>query len=554
MKKRLLSFALALCMALSLLPGLQTEAHAASNPALRHDSTIYGQAWEVLRQTNRYRMSKGLQPLSAYSALQKTANQRAYEIYVDYRSDHTRPNGSSCWTAYSDYGINTYYTLAENIAMGQRDATEVTNDWINSPGHRRNMENASLTHMGAGWYYGNSRSHWTQDFLGDSCSFSGLTLSKTSVTAAAGTNLESLLTSADIVVTATCSRHGQCKLPLIAGMCSGYLASASGSQKVTVSYGGQRAELTINRSGSTTAKQYTVTFNANGGSVSTRSKTVTYGGTYGTLPTPTRSGYTFNGWYTAASGGTRIYAATSYSRSGDQTLYAHWTRNATTAKRYTVTFNANGGSVSTRSKTVTYGGTYGTLPTPTKSGYTFNGWYTAASGGSRVYASTKYSRSGNQTLYAHWTKKATTRRYTVTFNANGGSVSTRSKTVTYGGTYGTLPTPTRSGYTFNGWYTAASGGSRIYASTKYSRSSNQTLYAHWTKNASSSSTVTVPAGHRVYLYVSSTTNSASYYIAAQSSSYRLSYTKWVIRSDGTIRYYAPFKINGRSSYYWFAVN
>ena len=476
MKKRLLSFALALCMALSLLPGLQTEAHAASNPALRHDSTIYGQAWEVLRQTNRYRMSKGLQPLSAYSALQKTANQRAYEIYVDYRSDHTRPNGSSCWTAYSDYGINTYYTLAENIAMGQRDATEVTNDWINSPGHRRNMENASLTHMGAGWYYGNSRSHWTQDFLGDSCSFSGLTLSKTSVTAAAGTNLESLLTSADIVVTATCSRHGQCKLPLIAGMCSGYLASASGSQKVTVSYGGQRAELTINRSGSTTAKQYTVTFNANGGSVSTRSKTVTYGGTYGTLPTPTRSGYTFNGWYTAASGG------------------------------------------------------------------------------SRVYASTKYSRSGNQTLYAHWTKKATTRRYTVTFNANGGSVSTRSKTVTYGGTYGTLPTPTRSGYTFNGWYTAASGGSKVYASTKYSRSSNQTLYAHWTKNASSSSTVTVPAGHRVYLYVSSTTNSASYYIAAQSSSYRLSYTKWVIRSDGTIRYYAPFKINGRSSYYWFAVN
>ena len=222
---------------------------------------------------------------------------------------------------------------------------------------------------------------------------------------------------------------------------------------------------------------------------------------------------------------------------------------STPSTKVTVNFNAHNGTVYT--KKVTTGKNYGTLRTPTRSGYTFDGWYTAETGGTKVTSTTKVTATTNHTLHAHWTKN---KYYTVTFNANGGSVSTRSKTVTYGGNYGALPTPTRSGYTFNGWYTAASGGSKVYASTKYSRSSNQTLYAHWTKNASSSSTVTVPAGHRVYLYVSSTTNSASYYIAAQSSSYRLSYTKWVIRSDGTIRYYAPFKINGRSSYYWFAVN
>lgn len=75
--------------------------------------------------------------------------------------------------------------------------------------------------------------------------------------------------------------------------------------------------------------------------------------------------------------------------------------------------------------------------------------------------------------------------YTVSFNANGGACSTGSKTVTYGNAYGTLPTPTRSGYTFNGWYTSASGGSKVTSSTSVTATSNHTLYAHWTCNHSS---------------------------------------------------------------------
>lgn len=78
--------------------------------------------------------------------------------------------------------------------------------------------------------------------------------------------------------------------------------------------------------------------------------------------------------------------------------------------------------------------------------------------------------------------------HTVNFNANGGSVSTNSKQVTAGGTYGELPTPTRSGYIFDGWYTATSGGTQITSSTTVNLSSGQiTLYAHW-----SSSTSTIP--------------------------------------------------------------
>lgn len=78
---------------------------------------------------------------------------------------------------------------------------------------------------------------------------------------------------------------------------------------------------TVSEKGSTT---YKVTFNANGGTVSTTSKTVTKGSTYGTLPTPTRAGYDFVGWYTKADGGTKVTSSTTVSLTGNQTLYAHW--------------------------------------------------------------------------------------------------------------------------------------------------------------------------------------------------------------------------------------
>lgn len=72
--------------------------------------------------------------------------------------------------------------------------------------------------------------------------------------------------------------------------------------------------------------------------------------------------------------------------------------------------------------------------------------------------------------------------YTLTFDANGGSVETKNKTIQQGKTYGDLPTPTRTGYTFNGWYTAASGGSQVSSLTTMGNS-NTTIYAHWTINS-----------------------------------------------------------------------
>lgn len=215
---------------------------------------------------------------------------------------------------------------------------------------------------------------------------------------------------------------------------------------------------------STTIK-YTVTYDANSGNCGQTVGYATSASAAVTLPTPSRSGYIFSGWYTAASGGTRIGGAgDSYTPSANITLYAQW------GKPCTVTYDANGGSCGTASEK--YSGTALTLPTPTRDGYWFVGWYDAATGGTKVGdAGATYNPTGEITLYARWQEKV---EYTVTYNANGGTCGTAS--ATYQGTALTLPTPTRTGYTFTGW----SDGAKTYAAgDSYIPSANITLVAQW---------------------------------------------------------------------------
>lgn len=169
-------------------------------------------------------------------------------------------------------------------------------------------------------------------------------------------------------------------------------------------------------------------------------------------------------------------------------VYSKTNGPTTPTKICTVTLNSNGGSEVSPIK-VTSGKSYGTLPTPTRKNYTFDGWYTAKSGGTRVTSTTKVTK--NHTLYAHWKSVPTSKpaTCTVTLNSNGGNkVSPVSIKVASGKTYGTLPTPTRSGYKFDGWYTAKSGGSKVKNTTKVTK--NHTLYAHWTKVPTTSTTTT----------------------------------------------------------------
>ncbi|WP_455496416.1 InlB B-repeat-containing protein [Gemmiger sp.] len=157
---------------------------------------------------------------------------------------------------------------------------------------------------------------------------------------------------------------------------------------------------TLSTKSYTTSK--TVRFDANGGTVSPASKVVTcnssYSNTYGTLPTPTRTGYDFDGWYTEKTGDTKITSTTSVGTDPPATLYAHWK-----GKKYTVTLDANGGTVSMASKTATYGSEYPALPDATRTGgYTFDGWYTQKTGGTKVDDNTTVTTAADHTLYAHW--------------------------------------------------------------------------------------------------------------------------------------------------------
>lgn len=217
------------------------------------------------------------------------------------------------------------------------------------------------------------------------------------------------------------------------------------------------------------AQPVKVSFDPNGGTVSSNSVTVIPGNAYGTLPTPVRKGYNFEGWYTQTVGGKQIAAATVVANNESHTLYAQWS-----AKIYSLTFDANGGTSSETTRSIAYGERYGQLPVPTKEGYTFAGWYTALKDGKKVTEATVMSDS-NVVVYAIWTPNT----YTVTFNGNGGVPSSEKMTVTYSQKYGQLPTAARDYYDFLGWYTSLSGGQKVDMNTVFLSSKQVTLYAHW---------------------------------------------------------------------------
>ena len=256
---------------------------------------------------------------------------------------------------------------------------------------------------------------------------------------------------------------------------TGYTFNGWEKDGVTYKYSSTVKELPINGSTSTSGKlntfeaqwqanTYTISLNQQGGIDGDTSVIATYGSTMPTINTPTRIGYEFQGYYTSMNGvGTKYYNSagsglTPLNRTDLTTLYAHWV-----ADSYTVTLNANGGSGGKTSVTATYGQELPALLSsdlPTRSGYTFNGYYTSTSGGTCYYNSdgsstdSTWNTAGAGTLYARWTANSSY-AITVNFNTNGGTpidsiyetdtVSNSSKFTI------TLPTPQREGYSLDYW-------------------------------------------------------------------------------------------------------
>lgn len=217
----------------------------------------------------------------------------------------------------------------------------------------------------------------------------------------------------------------------------------------------------------------TITFNPNGGTLvgsSTLEAEVGTAFSSYTVPTATREGYTFGGWSISptTTGGFGQIPDT------DQTLYAVW--NAIAVTTVTLTFNANGGTLSgIATVTATIGDSFSTVtkPTVTRAGYTFVGWSTSSTALTTISA----VPDENATIYAIWQYTAVD-NVTVTFNPNGGTLTGgTSASVAPNTAFSsvTKPVATREGYTFAGWST----NSNSLVSLVTVPSANITVYAYW---------------------------------------------------------------------------
>lgn len=239
--------------------------------------------------------------------------------------------------------------------------------------------------------------------------------------------------------------------------------------------------------GTAPVKTYTATFYLNSDYSAAQTKTVTQGQAYGTLPTPqSKEGYTFDGFYTAKTGGTKITASTIFNGSANISLYPRYTQNTT--EDVTIYYYVDGKLMVTEETAVgnRYSNDY-----YEKDGYTFKGWYSSATGGTK-YNGTVITATSPRTLYAQY-ELASAQQYTVYCYSNGAVLKTL--TVTNGSTYGSLPTASLSGYTFDGWYTSATGGSKVTSSTTVNLTANQTLYARFSAVQQSGGVITLRIGN-----------------------------------------------------------
>jgi uncharacterized repeat protein (TIGR02543 family) len=204
-------------------------------------------------------------------------------------------------------------------------------------------------------------------------------------------------------------------------------------------------------------------------------KTIYFNSTY-TFPTPTKTGYTFNGWYNNVylsgnifSGGTKI----TWTYILNQRFYAKFTANT-----YTITYYDNETVLS--SSSATYNTTYSFTSAP-KEGYTFNGWYENSNLTGTVYFSNSlitWTFAENKSFYAKFIEKS----YSLTYNLDGGTLTGQPSSAIYNSYY-SIPSPTKTNYTFNGWYIDSDFRTPISSSGTWTLTSNQILYAKFTINA-----------------------------------------------------------------------
>jgi uncharacterized repeat protein (TIGR02543 family) len=227
-----------------------------------------------------------------------------------------------------------------------------------------------------------------------------------------------------------------------------------------------------------TADFYSVTFLGNGNTSGTMNAESDNAPTALTANAFVRTGYTFTGWNTLANGsGTNYADGASYPFLAPLTLYAQWT-----ASYFNVTFDGNGSTSGTMGVENHNAPTALTTNTFVRTGYTFNGWNTAANGSGNSFADgASYPFLAAATMYAQWTADY----FSVTFAGNGSTSGTMSAESANTPTALTANAFVRTGYTFTGWNTVADGSGTKYANrASYPFAAAATLYAQWTADYS----------------------------------------------------------------------
>ena len=216
--------------------------------------------------------------------------------------------------------------------------------------------------------------------------------------------------------------------------------------------------------------EFKITYNLGGGKNNSGNPATFKTNAEVTLKNPTRSGYTFKGWYSDSGYKTKV-TKIAKGTAKNITLYAKW------EKAYTVTYKLNSGTNnSANPKTFTATTAIITLKNPTRKGYTFKGWYSDAKFKTKVTKITKGTKK-NITLYAKWAINT----YKITYKLNSGKNNAKNpKSYKVTTATITLKNPTRKGYTFKGWYSDSKYKTKV---TKIAKGStgNKTLYAKWAK-------------------------------------------------------------------------
>ena len=412
--------------------------------------------------------------------------------------------GKNAWSAHSvKYDGNTYYVV---IPAGTwagviltRNNTSTAPSWDNKWNQTGDITLSSTSNYISKFSEGSTSVTWGTAIK--PASTGSLTASSTSVNIGADVTLTPSLTSNQTINDINSTSYSIS--PNSGASISGNTFTATKAETYTVT-----ATITYNPDGYTSltstvspaptvtikVNPWTITWDPNGGSITPTSSTYD-GATAVSLPTPTRTGYNFDGWYTAASGGTKINdIGTTTKPTSNVTYYAHWT-----PKTYTITLNANGGA-SNGSATATYNSnTVKNATYPTRTDYRCNGYYTAASGGTLVLYTTgtlaknvsgytdadgNWTKDAAATLYAQWTYDVT--EYAVTFGAGTGFTSYGSVTAKNNSTSAAITSPAtvrsgqsvtftatpKTGYIVEGWYTnaACTAGKHDAGNTTYTTS------------------------------------------------------------------------------------